>query len=188
MEKYNLRNPFSTDPTMITVQISDSRFARVEALTKRAKRTVEKLLFPIEYIDSDHVNFSVSVFASLGGGHFDNLAGASFEHDETVLAQSTALHGKGRRGSGISGLEVSIFHVSHFARRFLNQTSDVPAKRKYSMLKVCRTFSLYRNIVEPVPKTKNTNLSKVLHKKNCEIEPMDRSNVRRRKTRRRARI
>lgn len=86
----------------------------MKTLTRKNK--IEKLLFSVKYIDSDHMNFSVSVFASLGCGHFDNFAGASFEHDESVLAQGTALHRKGRRGSGISGLEVSIFHVSHFAR------------------------------------------------------------------------
>ena len=58
-------------------------------------------LLPSEDIDSDQVNLSVTVLARLGGGHFDDLAWAVLDHDETVLAKCRALHGKSRRCAGI---------------------------------------------------------------------------------------
>jgi hypothetical protein len=47
----------------------------------------------------------VTVLASLGGGHVDNLARPVLDHNEAVLSQGRALHGKGGRGAGIGGLE-----------------------------------------------------------------------------------
>ena len=52
------------------------------------------------------MDLGVTVLASLGGGHIDNLAGAALDHDEAVLAQSRALHGVGGRGTGIDRVEV----------------------------------------------------------------------------------
>ncbi len=59
-----------------------------------------------EDVDGDEMDLGVTVLASLGGGHVDNLAGAALDHDEAVLAQGRALHGVGRRGAGVDGVEV----------------------------------------------------------------------------------
>ena len=58
-----------------------------------------------EDVDGDQVNLGVTVLASLGGGHFDDLARAVLDDDETVLPQSRALHGVGLRSTGIGALE-----------------------------------------------------------------------------------
>lgn len=58
-----------------------------------------------EDIDGDQVDLGVTVLAGLGGGHVDDLAGAALDHDVTVLAQSRALHGVGRRRTSVGGLE-----------------------------------------------------------------------------------
>lgn len=56
-------------------------------------------------IDGDQVNLSVTVLASLGGRHVDDLAGTVLDDDEAVLPQSRALHGEGGRGASIGRLE-----------------------------------------------------------------------------------
>ena len=56
-------------------------------------------------IDSDKVDLSVAVFASLRGRHVDDLAGAVLDHNEAVLPQGRTLHGESGRGAGIGGLE-----------------------------------------------------------------------------------
>ena len=63
-------------------------------------------LLASEDVDGDEMDLGVTVLASLGGGHVDNLAGAALDHDETVLAQGRALHGVGRRGAGVDRVEV----------------------------------------------------------------------------------
>jgi hypothetical protein len=47
----------------------------------------------------------VTVLASLGGGHVDDLARAALDDDEAVLPQGRTLHGIGERGASIGGLE-----------------------------------------------------------------------------------
>lgn len=58
-----------------------------------------------EDIDGDKMDLGVTVLAGLGGGHFDDLAGATLDDDETVLPQSGALHGEGGGGASIGALE-----------------------------------------------------------------------------------
>jgi hypothetical protein len=58
-----------------------------------------------EDIDGNKMDLCVTVLASLGGRHIDDLAGAVLDHNEAVLPQGRALHGKGGRGAGIGGLE-----------------------------------------------------------------------------------
>lgn len=87
-------------------------------------RQILKLLAG-EDIGSDKVNLGVTVLASLGGGHVDDLARATLNDDVTVLAQSGTLHREGGRGTGISRLEgdvklynhVSCEHENAFVRR-----------------------------------------------------------------------
>lgn len=58
-----------------------------------------------EDVDGNKMDLGVTVLAGLGGGHFDNLARAVLDADETVLPQSRALHGVGGGGTGIGALE-----------------------------------------------------------------------------------
>jgi len=58
-----------------------------------------------EDVKSDQMDLGVSVLASLGGGHVDNLARAVLDDDEAVLPQGRALHRVGGRGTGIGALE-----------------------------------------------------------------------------------
>jgi len=62
-------------------------------------------LFAGEDVNGNEMNLGVAVLASLGGGHVHDLARAALDHDMTVLAQSRALHGVGRRGAGVGGFE-----------------------------------------------------------------------------------
>ena len=64
-----------------------------------------------ENIDGDKMNLCVTVLASLGGRHVDDLAGAVFDDDESVLSQGRSLHGKGGRCASIGGLE-GVFMLS----------------------------------------------------------------------------
>lgn len=67
-------------------------------------------LFTRKNIDAYEMDFGVTVFTSLRGRHFDDLARASLQHDEAVLAQSRALHGEGGGRARVDGLEVCILH------------------------------------------------------------------------------
>ena len=66
------------------------------------------VLLASEDIGGDEMDLGVTVLASLGGRHVDNLARAALDHDETVLTQSRALHREGERRTGIGGLEGDI--------------------------------------------------------------------------------
>ena len=58
-----------------------------------------------EDVNGNEMDFGVAVFAGLRGRHFDDLAGAVLNDDETVLPQSGTLHGIGGRGTGIGALK-----------------------------------------------------------------------------------
>lgn len=58
-----------------------------------------------EDIDGDQMDLCVTVLASLGSGHFDDLAWALLDDDEAVLSQGRALHRVGGRGTSIGALE-----------------------------------------------------------------------------------
>jgi len=58
-----------------------------------------------EDVNGDKVDLGVTVLASLGGGHFDDLAGTALDDDVTVLPQSRTLHREGHRGTGVGALE-----------------------------------------------------------------------------------
>jgi len=61
-----------------------------------------------EDIDGDHVNLGVTVLASLGSAHLNNLAGSFVDDHETVLSEGRALHGEGGRGAGIGRVEAVV--------------------------------------------------------------------------------
>lgn len=58
-----------------------------------------------EDVNGNKMDLGVAVFAGLRGRHFDDLAGAVFDDDETVLPQGGTLHGVGGRGTGIGALK-----------------------------------------------------------------------------------
>lgn len=54
-----------------------------------------------EDINGNQVDLSVTVLASLGRGHVDDLAWTVLDHNEAVLTQSRALHRIRGGGTGI---------------------------------------------------------------------------------------
>ncbi len=56
-----------------------------------------------EDIESRQVDLCVTVFASLGGGHVDDLAGTALDDDKAVLSQGRALHRVGEGGASVAG-------------------------------------------------------------------------------------
>lgn len=62
-------------------------------------------LLASEDIDGNQVNLGVTVLASLGGGHVDDLARAVLDADEAVLSEGRALHGERQRRTGVSRVE-----------------------------------------------------------------------------------
>ena len=56
-------------------------------------------------VNCDKMDLGVAVLAGLGGAHFNDLARAAFDDDESVLAQRRALHGIGGGSTGIGALE-----------------------------------------------------------------------------------
>lgn len=70
-------------------------------------RQIFKLLAS-EDVNGNKMDLGVTVLARLGGGHVDDLARTTLDHDVTVLTQSRALHGVGGRGTGIGGVELEL--------------------------------------------------------------------------------
>ena len=62
-------------------------------------------LLASEDVKSSQVDLGVTVLASLGGGHIDDLAGTTLDDDEAVLPQSRTLHRVGDRGTSIGRVE-----------------------------------------------------------------------------------
>ena len=65
-------------------------------------------LLASEDIQGDDVNLGVTVLAGLGGGHFDDLAGAALDDNVTVLPQSRALLRVGGGRTRVRGVEGNI--------------------------------------------------------------------------------
>ncbi len=61
-----------------------------------------------EDVDSNKMDLGVTMLASLGGRHVDDLAGTVLDHNETVLPQGRALHGEGGRGAGVNAVKSDI--------------------------------------------------------------------------------
>lgn len=60
-----------------------------------------------EDVESDNMGLGVTVLASLGGGHFDDLAGTALDDNVTVLSQSGALHRERGGRAGVRRVELS---------------------------------------------------------------------------------
>lgn len=56
-----------------------------------------------EDVESSQVDLCVTVLASLGGGHVDDLAGTTLNDNEAVLPQGRALHRVGEGGASVAG-------------------------------------------------------------------------------------
>jgi len=65
-----------------------------------------------ENIEGNHVDLGVTVLASLGGGHLNNLAWPVLDHYKSTLAKGRALHGEGGRSPRIPLVEIKI--IGHF--------------------------------------------------------------------------
>lgn len=58
-----------------------------------------------EDVNGDQMDLGVTVLASLGGRHVDDLAGTVLDADEAVLPQGRALDRVGEGGTGIGAVE-----------------------------------------------------------------------------------
>lgn len=73
----------------------------------------------------------MSMLASLRGGHFNNFAWTSLEHDKAVLAESRTLHGEGGGGSGVAGLEMCVLNIAHCLWCLVTVWSDLGIQKVY---------------------------------------------------------
>lgn len=62
-------------------------------------------LLASEDINCNEMDLRVTVLAGFGSAHFDNLAGATLDDDESVLAERRALHRIGGGSTSIGALE-----------------------------------------------------------------------------------
>ena len=62
-------------------------------------------LLASEDVNCNKMDLGMAVFAGLGCAHFDNLARAALDDDETVLAERRALHRICSGSTGIGALE-----------------------------------------------------------------------------------
>jgi len=61
-----------------------------------------------EDINSDQMDFSVTVLSSFGGAHVDDLARTRLDEDISVLTKCRALHGKTQRSTSRGGGEIML--------------------------------------------------------------------------------
>lgn len=59
-------------------------------------------------IKSNKMHLCVTVLASLGSRHVNDLAGAVLDNNKAVFAESRALHGVSQRRAGVDGIECDI--------------------------------------------------------------------------------
>lgn len=77
----------------------------VHVVRRRAKLLE---LLAVENVGGNKMDLGVTVLASLGGRHVDDLARTTLDADEPVLAQGRALHGVGQRRTGVSRVEFEL--------------------------------------------------------------------------------
>lgn len=97
-----------------------------------------------EDVNGDQMNLCVSVLASLGGRHVDNLAGTVLDDDETVLSQGRALHGEGGRCASVCGGIESVLLMLLEENKLVDDLLPVPdfaCVRFFSSSCHCRTAS-----------------------------------------------
>lgn len=106
-----------------------------------------------EDVDGDQVNLRVTVLASLGGRHFDDLARTALDDDVAVLPQSRALHGEGSRGAGVGGLEgVLMLKAQELA---LATPGQAPATVAHCLRLVLTCASLFSAMMKDVERVEN---------------------------------
>jgi len=81
-----------------------------------------------EDVNGSKVDLGMTVFASLGGGHFDDLAGTAFDDNETVLPQGGTLHGISGRGTSIGTVE-GVLMLCIQVSQMLAERMRLPQKR-----------------------------------------------------------
>jgi hypothetical protein len=81
-----------------------------------------------EDVDGSKMDLGVAVFTSLGGGHFDDLAGTAFDDNETVLPQGGTLHWVSSRGASIGTVE-GVLMLCIQVSQVLAERVGLPQKR-----------------------------------------------------------
>lgn len=84
-------------------------------------------LLASEDVNSDEMDLRVAMFAGLGGGHLDDLAGTLFDDHETVLPQGRTLHGVGGRGTSIGALEGVLMLSSNISALLISGMTPLSA-------------------------------------------------------------
>jgi hypothetical protein len=74
-------------------------------------------LLASEDVNGDEMDLGVTVLASLGGGHVDDLARAVLDDNKAVLPQGRALHGVGGGSTSIGGVEGVLMLNSMLVRK-----------------------------------------------------------------------
>ena len=111
MSSYNIRNQQVCLPYQIgrnythKLELAAGDVWNVHIVGRR--RQIFQLLSR-EDVDGDDMDLSVTVLASLGGRHFDDLAWTALDNDVPVLSQGRALHWEGGRGASVGALEGNI--------------------------------------------------------------------------------
>jgi hypothetical protein len=82
-----------------------------------------------EDVDGSKMDLGVTVFASLGSGHFDDLAGTALDDNETVLPQGGTLHWVGSRGASIGTVESVLMLWAFKLVRCLRSAWVLPQQR-----------------------------------------------------------
>jgi gamma-glutamyltranspeptidase len=91
----------------------DELFKNTRGRKRQVSQRGRSVFLLTEDVEGDHVNFSVTVLASLGSGHIDDLAGFALDHDEFTLSESRALLWVSKGSSGLSSFEFVIFVIRH---------------------------------------------------------------------------
>jgi len=95
----------------------------VHVVRRRAKLLE---LLAVENVGGNKMDLGVTVLASLGGRHVDDLTRAVLDDDVTALSQSRALHRVGRRRTSIDAVEghLMILFFSHFEQGLRYRHND----------------------------------------------------------------
>ena len=80
-----------------------------------------------EDIDCDEMNLCMTVLAGLGSAHFDDLAWAALNDDESVLAERRTLHRIGGGSTGIGTLESVLMLLDQLVSKTWKETARAHA-------------------------------------------------------------
>ena len=80
-------------------------------------------LLASEDVNGNEMDLGVAVLAGLGRTHFDDLAGAALDDDESVLAERRALHRVGFGSTGIGALKGMLMLLGRLISRIRLETA-----------------------------------------------------------------